>query len=98
MTDHPEIPIQYLPLCASLAAKEGMREIDALKALTVIPAQILGLSDRLGSIKKGKDADLVVWDNHPLDVRSNPLQIFINGNKICPMTNHYQDYHPINGR
>lgn len=82
MTDHPEIPVQYLPLCASLAVKEGMAEKDALKALTVIPAQILGLSERLGSIKKGKDADLVVWDNYPLDVRSNPQQVFINGEQI----------------
>jgi len=82
MTDHPVIPVQYLPLCAALAVKEGLSEKDALKALTVTPAHILDLSHRLGSIKKGKDADLVVWNNHPLDIRSKPLQIFINGEKI----------------
>jgi len=82
MTDHPVIPVQYLPLCAALAVKEGLSEEDALKALTITPAQILDLSHRLGSIKKGKDADLVVWNNHPLDIRSNPLHIFINGKKI----------------
>jgi len=82
MTDHPVLPVQYLPLCAALAVKEGMGEEDALKALTVIPAQILGISHRLGSIKKGKDADLVIWDGHPLDVRSNPVQVFIEGKNI----------------
>jgi len=79
MTDHPEMPVQYLPLCASLAVKEGMREEDAFKALTITPAQILGLDDRLGSIKKGKDADLVVWTGHPFDIRTKPHWVFING-------------------
>lgn len=82
MTDHPELPIQYLPLCASLAVKEGMKEEEALKALTIIPAQILGMEHRLGSIKKGKDADLVVWNGHPFDIRSNPERVFINGKAI----------------
>jgi len=82
MTDHPVIPVQYLPLCAALAVKEGLSEEDALKALTISPAKILDLGHRLGSIKKGKDADLVVWNNHPLDIRSKPMQIFINGEKI----------------
>jgi imidazolonepropionase-like amidohydrolase len=82
MTDHPELPVQYLPLCASLAVKAGMKEEYALEALTMTPAKILGLEHRLGSIKKGKDADLVVWNGHPFDIRSNPQWIFINGNKI----------------
>lgn len=82
MTDHPELPIQYLPLCASLAVKEGMKEEDALKALTIIPAQILRIDKLVGSIKKGKDADLVVWNGHPFDIRSNPEQVYINGKNI----------------
>lgn len=82
MTDHPELPIQYLPLCASLAVKEGMKEEDALKALTIIPAQILKIDNLVGSIKKGKDADLVVWNGHPFDIRSNPEQVYINGKNI----------------
>ncbi|MDK2822711.1 MAG: hypothetical protein PWQ67_1238 [Clostridia bacterium] len=85
-TDHPVIPVQYLPLCASLAVKEGMEELDALKALTIVPAKILQLGDRIGSIKKGKDADLVVWDGHPLDIRSKPLRIFINGIEVYNQT------------
>lgn len=82
MTDHPVVPVQYLPLCASLAVKEGMKEREALKAITINAAQILGIQDRVGSIKKGKDADLVVWDNHPLDIRSNPRLILVNGKKV----------------
>ena len=52
MTDHPVIPLQYLPICAALAAKAGMPEEEALKGITIYPAEILGLSDRIGSIGK----------------------------------------------
>jgi len=79
MTDHPVIPIQYLPLCASLAVKAGMEEEEAMKAITINPAQILEIDDRVGSIKAGKDADIVIWDKHPFDIQSKVLYTIING-------------------
>lgn len=82
ITDHPCTPIQYLPICAGLAVREGMSEEDALKALTINAAKILKLDQRLGSITPGKDADLVIWDNHPFEVKGRPVAVFINGKKV----------------
>lgn len=82
MTDHPVIPIQYLPLCAGFAVKEGMSEEDAWKALTINPAKLLGISDRLGSIEPGKDADIVIWDGHPMEVRASVFATLIDGKLV----------------
>lgn len=82
MTDHPCTPIQYLPLCAGIAMREGMTEEDAMKALTIVPAQILNIDDRVGSLKAGKDADLVVWNQHPLEMMGKPEMVFVNGKRI----------------
>lgn len=82
MTDHPVIPIQYLPLCAALAAKEGMKEEDALASITINAAEIIGIDDRVGSLREGKDADLVIWDGHPFDIKSRPLYTIINGKVV----------------
>lgn len=79
MTDHPVVPIQYLPLCASLAVKAGMDRMEALKAITLNAAEILGVADRVGSIEVGKDADLVLWDRDPFDVHSEVLWTLIDG-------------------
>ncbi|MCR4431028.1 MAG: amidohydrolase [Tepidanaerobacteraceae bacterium] len=79
MTDHPVIPIQYLPVCAALAVKEGMKEEDALRAITINAAEIIGIADRVGSLEKGKDADVVIWDGHPLDIKSRPSIVIIDG-------------------
>jgi imidazolonepropionase-like amidohydrolase len=80
-TDHSCTPIQYLSLCAALCVRYGMPEEDALKAITLNPAKILKLEDRLGSLDPGKDADLVLLDGHPLDVRSRVRLVFVNGEK-----------------
>lgn len=82
ITDHPCTPIQYLPLCAGLAVKEGMSEEDALKALTINAAKILRLDHRLGSITPGKDADIVIWNNHPLEIKGRPAYVFIDGKRV----------------
>jgi len=82
MTDHGVIPIQYLSLCAALAAKAGMDKEEALKAITLYPAEILEIEDRVGSLKVGKDADIVIWDRHPLDMESRVLTTIINGKVI----------------
>lgn len=82
ITDHPCTPIQYLPICAGLAVREGMKEYDAFRALTITPAKILKIDDRTGSLKAGKDADLVVWDNHPLEIMGKPRMVFVNGKQV----------------
>lgn len=82
MTDSPCVPIQYLSLCAAMAVREGMPEEDALKAITINAAEIAGISDRVGSLEAGKDADIVIFDGHPLDTRSRVVMTFINGKVV----------------
>jgi len=79
MTDHPVIPLQYLPVCAGIAAREGMDEVEALKAITINAAEILGIADNVGSLEIGKDADIVVYSGHPFDLRSKVDFVMING-------------------
>ena len=78
MTDHPVIPVHYLPICAGIAVKHGMREDKALESITINPAKVLGISDRVGSIEIGKDAEIVIWDNNPLEIQSNVLYTIID--------------------
>ena len=82
MTDHPCVPIQYLSLSAALAVKEGMEEKEALKAITINAAQIVGISDRVGSLEVGKDGDIVIFSGHPFELKSNVLYTIINGDII----------------
>lgn len=79
ITDHPETPIQYLSLCAALAVREGMDKDEALKAITINPAKICGIDDKVGSIAEGKDADLVLFKDDPLNLNSKPEMVFIKG-------------------
>ena len=79
MTDHPVIPLQYLTICAGLAVKYGMKQEKALEAITINPARVLGIDDRVGSIEVGKDADIVIWDGSPLELQSNVLYTIIDG-------------------
>lgn len=82
MTDHPVIPVHYLPLSAALAVRDGMDEEEALKAITINPARICGVDDRLGSLEKGKDADIVVFDGWPLDVNARVKWVIIDGKVV----------------
>ena len=82
VTDHPVIPIQYLPLCAGLAVREGMDYDSALRAITIYPAAILGLDNRIGSIKPGKDADFSIFDGDPLTLEAKPVAVFIDGKPV----------------
>ncbi|WP_427338081.1 amidohydrolase [Caloranaerobacter sp. DY30410] len=83
MTDSPVIPLQYLPLCAGLAVKAGMDEMEAFKAITINAAEILGIDDRVGSIEVGKDADIVIFDGHPLrDVDCKVYVTIIDGKVV----------------
>ena len=81
-TDHPVVPINFLVHQASLAVKEGLDRETALRALTINPARIIGVDDRLGSIEPGKDADLAIWSGDPLDVLSRVRRAFINGVQV----------------
>lgn len=80
-TDHTVIPIQYLPLSAQTAVKGGLAFDEALKTLTVNPAEILGINDRVGSIAVEKDADLQIYrkGENPLDLMSEPFFVMIDG-------------------
>jgi len=78
-TDHPVSRIQYLPLCAALAAKEGLGELNAIRAITIDAAKICGVSDRLGSLKVGKDADIVILNGNPLEIVTNVEMTIIDG-------------------
>jgi len=82
ITDHPVVPVQYLTLCAALAVKEGMGRQEALRALTISPARILRLDGRVGSLKPGKDADLVVFDGDPLSLDTRVKYVAVNGKRV----------------
>ena len=81
-TDAPVVPINFLVHQASLAVKEGLDRDVALRALTVNPARILGLDDRVGALRPGLDGDVVVWDGDPLDVFSRVQRVFITGTEV----------------
>jgi imidazolonepropionase-like amidohydrolase len=81
-TDHPVVPIHFLIHQATLAVKEGLDPVTAIRAVTITPARIIGVDDRLGSLSAGKDADLVIWSGDPLDVMSRAEQAFIDGREI----------------
>jgi imidazolonepropionase-like amidohydrolase len=81
-TDHPVVPINFLVYQAALAVKDGLEPEAALRALTVNPASMLGLQDRVGSLKPGLDADVVVWSGDPLDVMNRALRVFVRGRVV----------------
>ena len=81
-TDHPETPIQYLPLCAAMAVRGGMEPEDALAAITRDAAEIAGISKRVGTLTPGKDADVVVTSGHPFDWNGEVRAVFLNGKRV----------------
>jgi imidazolonepropionase-like amidohydrolase len=82
-TDHPVVPIQYLPTSAALCVKGGLQFDEALKAITINAAEIIGIADKVGSIEIGKDADLQLYNtDNPLDILSEPTLVMINGKII----------------
>ena len=81
-TDHPETPIQYLPLCAAMAVRAGMDAEEALAAITRNAAEIGGVSKRVGTLTPGKDADVVVTSGHPLDWLSRVTAVLIGGERV----------------
>jgi imidazolonepropionase-like amidohydrolase len=82
ITDHPVVPIQLLHVQAALAVKEGLDPAAALRAVTLLPARIMGVDDRVGSLLAGKAATLCVWSGDPLDVRSRVEAAWIEGRRV----------------
>jgi imidazolonepropionase-like amidohydrolase len=83
ISDHPFVPIQYLPLCGGLAVREGLGEEVALRAITLTPAEILGVAGRVGSLEPGKDADLALYRGHPFyDVQARCLLTLVQGQPV----------------
>src|SRR5215469_9687807 len=90
-TDHPVVPIHFLVHQAAFAVREGLDRETAYEALTINPARIAGIDDRLGSIEAGKDGDLAIWSGDPLNVLSRVERAFIEGNQIYS----YNDGSPV---
>jgi len=80
--DSDVTPLRYLNVYAALAIREGLAPADALRAVTVNPARICGVDGRLGSIGRGKDADLVLWADDPFDARTRPSAVWIDGQPV----------------
>jgi len=82
ITDAPVIPQKYLPLCAGLAVKAGMDPFEALKAITIHPAEHAGVAERVGSLEIGKDADIVITSGCPFEVSTEVKAVFIDGKRV----------------
>lgn len=82
ITDAPVVQQQYLPLMAGLAIKAGMNPFKALQAITINPARHLGISDRVGSLEVGKDADIVLTDGDPTVSDTNVLKVIVDGKVV----------------
>lgn len=78
-TDHPVSLIQSLPICAGLAVKAGLPLEEGYKAITIYPAAICGVEDRMGSLEVGKDADIAIFDGNPMEVFTKTLYTIIDG-------------------
>ena len=81
-TDHPENPEQYLPMGAAVCAKQGIEVEDAMAAITRDAAEIAGISDRVGTLEVGKDADIAVFRGHPLELSAAVEAVFIDGVRV----------------
>ncbi len=82
MTDHPVVPIQYLSLSAGLAVKGGLPEEEALKAITINAAKLLGIDNRVGSLEPGKDADIIIVDRPIFDPNHRVERVFVGGRQV----------------
>lgn len=83
ITDAPVIPLYYLPLCAGLAVKAGLKEESAWRAITLNPAQVAGIDSRVGSLEPGKDADIAIFEGNPLrDIQARTRRVFVGGEPV----------------
>ena len=83
ITDAPVIPLYHLALCAGLAVREGLPEEAAWQAITLNPAKVIGVANRIGSIEPGKDADIAIFDGNPLrDIQARAVQVYVDGKPV----------------
>lgn len=82
ITDAPVIPLQYLPMCAGMAADAGLPMEEAWRAITINPAVSVGIDHRVGSLEPGKDGDVVIWTADPLTTVSAQAYITIVDGKV----------------
>ena len=80
-------PMNFFQLLPMYAIKEGLTREEALHCVTKNPAEILGISNRVGSLEEGKDADIVIWSDHPFEFYSKVEKVFINGNEVYSAEN-----------
>ena len=78
-TDAGVVPQEYLRTSVSMAHRAGMSEEGAIRAMTLTPAEIIGIDHRVGSLEVGKDADILILDGHPLELLSQVERVFVNG-------------------
>ena len=78
----PGVAGQWLLIDASIARGHGMSEADVLRAVTLSPAEVLGVADRMGSLEVGKDADVVVFDGDPLSIRTWASRVYVDGRLV----------------
>jgi imidazolonepropionase-like amidohydrolase len=90
--------VRNLPYHAGMSAAFGLPKAEALKAVTLYPAQIIGVGDRLGSIEVGKIANLVVTDGDLLETRTNIRDLFINGRRVPLVSRHTELYEQFKNR
>lgn len=81
-SDHPVTLIQYLPIYAGLAAREGLGQAGALRAITAGAARILGVDHRVGTLQAGKDADIAIFSGNPLETATCTLYTLVNGQVV----------------
>lgn len=81
ITDHWVVPIHLLMLSAILAVREGMDREAALRAVTINPAEVMGVGNRMGSLEPGKDADVQILSAHPLDALAVVERVYVDGRK-----------------
>ncbi len=74
--------VRSLRMNAILAVKNGMDATEALKALTIYPAKMFKIEDRIGSVAVGRDADLVLFSGHPLEPTSRVLHVLVSGQEV----------------
>lgn len=82
MTDHPTEPVQFLPILAGDAVREGLAHDEALKAITLNAAELMGVAHRVGSLEVGKDADAVLLDGDPLEAMSRVRLVVADGKVV----------------